>query len=618
MRMVTVTIDEKKFEVAEGTTVLRAAESAGIHIPTLCDHKSLAPYGGCRLCLVEVEGMRTLQPSCTLPVNPNMVVHTNTAKVKEAREFVLTLLFSERNHFCMYCQVSGGDCELQNSAYAEGMTHWPLQPGWTPFAIDASNPYFVLDNNRCILCRRCVRACGELVGNYTLGIEERGTNSLLIADLGTPLGDSTCISCGTCVQVCPTGALIDRQSAYLGRVKDSILTKSICTQFSVGCGIEVIHRDNRVNRIEGDWDSTVNAGLLCVKGRFEPVAETRERLVTPMVKKGDGLKAATYKDAVIAAAAGLKAGDLAALVAPSLSAETIYQFKKLFADGLKSDKAATLYGKCYTKFLGDFSAIAKKPYEASLVELANAECVITIGADLIDNHQVAGFLVRRAQPIGTHLIVVSDDESKIAEYADEIVAPKGDLVGALSKLKSSKNIEKSASICVVVGNMVPENLAKPVLDFVEDLRKAGKTINILSLKGMSNSYAAHLYQLDKAVDYKKVKAAFIVLGEEEPNKKLLKDLEGVPFVAVQAAYASPLTARADVVFPAPIWAEQDGTYINLEGKVQTSIKVINPPDGVQGYSEVLGALANAAGVKLDGDWSKGLSKNLLVTELLGA
>ena len=166
--MVKLTIDGRNIEVKEGTTVLEAAQQAGILIPTLCAHPELTPYGGCRLCLVEVEGARTLQPSCTLPASPNMVIHTDTQKVHDARKFILTLIFSERNHFCPYCQVSGGDCELQNAALNEGMTHWALQPNYQPFAMDASHPYFVLDNNRCILCRRCVRACGELVGNFTL------------------------------------------------------------------------------------------------------------------------------------------------------------------------------------------------------------------------------------------------------------------------------------------------------------------------------------------------------------------------------------------------------------------------------------------------------------------
>ena len=186
--MVNVTIDGKQIQVPEGTTVLRAAERAGIEIPTLCDHPQLTPYGGCRFAWSRWKARARFSHPARCRSPTIWLLKPIPEKVKEARKFVLTLIFSERNHFCLYCQVSGGDCELQNSAYAEGMTHWPLQPNYTPFPVDASHPYFVLDNNRCILCRRCVRACGELVGNFTLGFEERGANSYLVADLG-PLGE---------------------------------------------------------------------------------------------------------------------------------------------------------------------------------------------------------------------------------------------------------------------------------------------------------------------------------------------------------------------------------------------------------------------------------------------
>src|SRR5690606_10061380 len=141
------------------------------------------------------------QAACTIPVSNNMVIHTESEKVKKAREFALSLIFSERNHFCPYCQVSGGDCELQNAAYRLGMTHWPLQPNWQPFPVDASHPYIILEHNRCILCRRCIRACNELVGVNTLGVANRGARTFIIADFEVPLGESTCVSCGMCVQV---------------------------------------------------------------------------------------------------------------------------------------------------------------------------------------------------------------------------------------------------------------------------------------------------------------------------------------------------------------------------------------------------------------------------------
>ncbi|HQN05380.1 MAG TPA: 2Fe-2S iron-sulfur cluster-binding protein, partial [Anaerolineaceae bacterium] len=357
--MVNITINGTSYEVPEGYTVLKAATEKGIHIPTLCDHPELTPYGGCRLCLVEVDGFRTPQPSCTLPVSNNMVIRTDTPAIHESRKFVLSLIFSERNHFCPYCQVSGGDCELQNSAYDEGMTYWPIQPNWKNYPVDASHPYIILEHNRCILCRRCVRACGELVGNFTLGVEERGANSILMADLGVPLGESTCVSCGTCVQVCPTGALIDRWSAYRGREEESKSQKTICTACSVGCGIEVFTRHNNIVKIYGDWDSAINKGVICEKGRFLPMVEKRERVLTPIVKMDGKPKAATWQNALEAVAAKWSKGEVAALVSDRLPAETL----SLVSDLVGQDKVSVI------ESAGDATRGLKKPFEGKLADL---------------------------------------------------------------------------------------------------------------------------------------------------------------------------------------------------------------------------------------------------------
>jgi NADH dehydrogenase/NADH:ubiquinone oxidoreductase subunit G len=322
--MVHLTIDGKPIEVPEGTSVLKAAQAAGIDIPRLCDHPALKPFGSCRVCLVEVQGMRTLQPSCTLPVNPNMVVQTSTPAVNEARKFVLALIFSERNHFCPFCQMTGGDCELQNTALEQGMTHWPIAPAWKGFPVDASNPNILLDHNRCILCRRCVRACSDLVGMSTLGFEERGSQSMLTADLGIPLGESSCISCGTCVQVCPTGTLIDRKNAYQGRDATATPVDSICTGCGLGCGITLMVRDNRIIRVDGDWQSEVNGGILCKAGRFDVQDEQRYRVNKPMVRKDGKLVETSWDEALTAAAAGLKSNEVQAVVSARLSAEALY------------------------------------------------------------------------------------------------------------------------------------------------------------------------------------------------------------------------------------------------------------------------------------------------------
>ncbi len=595
--MVTLKIDGQEVAVPDGTTVLRAAQSVGVDIPTLCDHKELAPYGGCRMCLVEVEGARTLQPSCTLPASNNRVVLTNTPKVREARKFVLTLIFSERNHFCMYCPVSGGDCELQNSAYGEGMTHWPLQPNWQPFPMDASHEDFVLDNNRCILCRRCIRACGELVGNFTLGVEERGASTLVIADLGAPLGESTCISCGTCVQVCPTGALIDRAGVFQGREKDVAHVKTTCPGCSVGCGVEMIVRDNRLVRIEGDWDAPVNDGLLCQIGRFTPMKETRERLLTPLVRKDGALKAATWDEALGAIAdklkplAGQNGAGIAAVTSPRLTAEALHDFEQLFGAKLGSPMVTSLEPQAATPFT-----------PGMLDALKTADCVLVAGADLITQHQVAGFFIKRNLPKGAKLIVIdsADAGSGMTDIADKaLIAPKGaeaqTLAGIVTDPAIAKLIAGATKPVIVVGKSVYWDAAV----------KLATALNatLISVQGAANSMAAAMYKLDKPFEPKGRQAVYVALGDAQITPALAQQIEGAPFVAVQASYVSQVTAMADVVLPVEMWTEQEGHYLNLEGRWQEAHRGINAPVNVWSNEKVFEALAERVGATLDGNWN---------------
>ncbi len=621
--MVNLKIDGQEISVPEGTTVLRAAEAAGIAIPKLCDHKELTPYGGCRLCLVEVEGARTLQPSCTLPVSDKMVVWTNTPQVREARKFVLTLIFSERNHFCMYCPVSGGDCELQNSAYAEGMTHWPLPPNWQPYPVDASHKDFMLDNNRCILCRRCIRACGELVGNFTLGVEERGARTMVMADLGVPLGESTCISCGTCIQVCPTGALIDRASAYRGREKDSQKVTSVCAGCSVGCGIVMVTRDNNLLRVEGDWDAPVNAGLLCEVGRFRPLDDPGERILTPLVKKDGALKAATWEEAIALAAsklqplAGKNGAGVAVAASTRLTAEALCAVSELFGAKLGSAQLATIDGPTSAPV-----ASTQTESVGTLADLKDADCVVVVGADLVADHQVAGFLVKRSLPKGTRLIVVDAGENKLKPLADCAITPKKGaeqavIAAILAAIKGqpgdalSKESDVAADVVASAASIV--SAAKKVVVVAGPLKHlsgalselAGATgAKIVSIYGKANTRAAAAYKLDGAFDPKGKQAVFLSLGDDKPDQKLVQQIRGVPFVVVQAAYASQVTAAADVVFPVETWAEQEGHFVNVEGKAQQARRGLTPPDEVWSSVKVLQTLAQKMGYELTADWQK--------------
>ncbi len=596
-----LTIDGLPIEVPSGTTVLRAAEMHGIAIPKLCDFEHLKPYGGCRLCVVEVEGARTLQTSCTLPVSEGMVVRTDTPQVHEARRMVLAMLFSERNHFCMYCQVSGSDCDLQNAALDEDMTHWPMQPAWNAYPVDASHPYFVLDNNRCILCRRCVRACGDLVGNHTLGIQARGAEALLVADTGVPLGESSCIRCGTCVQVCPTGALMDRFSTYRGLLPQTEGVRSICVGCSVGCGVILRTRDNHLLRIESDWEAPVNRGLLCEDGRFQPLHRQQgERLGTPLVRSGEAQRAATWEEALRLLAGRLPAaeGRLAALISTRQPTESLAAFTRLFRDTLHA-QVVTSIEEGYATHPALEEALASGQ-RASLEDLRQADCVLVLGADLYHNHQVAGFFVRRNLPDAARLILCGAPDTPLSEQA-ALTLPSGedaDILRSLSAESGSPEIRQAAGmlgaarrVVFVIGRGFAGRASAGAIQAL--LEAAGRFgARLLPLYGKANSRAALNYNLQAPFETQNIQAACLFLGDDQPHPRLLERLEGIPFVVVQASHASELTARADVVLPAATWAEQSGHYINLEGRLQKAQAALQPPPGILSVQETLQRLTS--------------------------
>lgn len=645
--MVKITINEKQIEVPEGTTVLRAAEMAGIHIPRLCDHKELTPYGGCRLCIVDVEGARVPMASCTLPVNNGMVVRTETEAIKKSREFILSMLFSERNHFCPFCQVSGGDCELQNAAYHEEMTHWPIQPGWSNFAVDTTHPYFILDNNRCILCRRCVRACGEMVGNFTLSVAERGAASIIVADTDVPLGESTCIKCGTCVQVCPTGALIDRVSAYQGHDKNLEEIKSICSGCSVGCSTKIMVRDNRIVRIEGDWEGAVNHGLLCEHGRYDPVTESRQRITAPQIRKNGKLEPVSWDEAMSAVASKLmedKSG-IAAIASTRLSAETLTAFKELFVEKFQSKLVTSIEEGVPTEAVTRF-AQKNEAFEGKLDVLRNADTVMCIGANIHRSHMVAGFMFKRNLSKGTRLITV-DPETSDLDYMANIALktqPGSDLAlvrglqavivnenlgrAPLSLPDAGQLIEKAVSaagISLEELKQTAELLARsisPVILFgkgitaqrdetlIEELHRLAVLVGavdserhgLISIKGETNSLTATLLGLDTAFDLNGQKVVYAAVGDDYVSRSLVERVSKAPYLVVQASYESKLTEEADIILPVTIWAEQEGHYINLDGRVQASHKAITPPETVRENIAVLNEIAMRTNMTIKSDW----------------
>lgn len=275
-----ITIDGKSIDAPEGITVLDAAKMLDIPIPTLCHHPKLTPFGGCRLCLVEIKGIPRPVTSCTTPVSEGMEVSTSTPLIEDLRKTVLELILSDHPNDCMVCEKAG-DCTLQELAYFYGLRENRFEGERRRYTKRDGNPFIERDLEKCILCGRCVKVCDEVQGVGAIDFGYRGFNSKIC----TPFEkDLDCEFCGQCVSVCPTGALTGKQWAFKGRQKDVREIDTVCTFCGTGCNITLHVRRNEVVRVTSKED-TWNEGWLCVKGRFGyRFINSPDRLTKPLIR----------------------------------------------------------------------------------------------------------------------------------------------------------------------------------------------------------------------------------------------------------------------------------------------------------------------------------------------
>jgi formate dehydrogenase major subunit len=422
---VTVEVDGQAVTVPDGTSVMRAAALAGVKVPKLCATDTLKAFGSCRLCLVEIEGRKGYPASCTTTVAPGMKIRTQSPKLTQLRRGVVDLYVSDHPLECVGCPAEG-HCELQDMAAAVGITETSYGPGGVvhrPAKLDESNPYFTFNPELCIVCSRCVRACDETQGTLALTIQSRGFQSKVSASQNQPFLDSECVSCGACVEACPTAALTEKSIIGLGVAERAVNTT--CAYCGVGCGFKAELRgegaDVEVVRMVPDRDGKANHGHSCVKGRFAWGYATHEdRITKPMIRRSirDEWREVSWEEAIGYAASELqriqaKYGrySIGGITSSRCTNEETFLVQKLVRAAMGTNNVDTCARVCHSPTgYGLKNTLGESAGTQAFDSVMKADVVLIIGANPTEGHPVFASQLKRRLRQGAKLIIADPRE----------------------------------------------------------------------------------------------------------------------------------------------------------------------------------------------------------------
>ncbi|MFN8482006.1 MAG: molybdopterin-dependent oxidoreductase [Anaerolineae bacterium] len=463
--MISLTIDGRTLQVAPGTTVLEAALAHGIDIPRLCYHPELAPSGGCRLCLVEVEGRPNPQPSCGMLCAEGMLVHTHSERLTALRREIIDLFISDHPLRCVVCDKNGC-CDLQRYAYQYGIAESSFEVEYSRLLYQDDNPFFIRDHQYCILCSRCVRVCDEVVGANAIEIAGRGFASHVATPFDGPMVNSTCVFCGNCVQVCPTAALMPAMRVGKGREWEMGRVRTVCGYCGVGCALEYAVKDGSIVYAQGYPSAPVNGEFLCAKGRFGwDYANHPDRLTRPLVRRALldelGISAAAVGDgsAIPAAKAGKRglvlsdaadfvpvAWDSALDIVAARLADTVkadgpdavaglasarctneenYLFQKLMRATVGTNNVDHCARLCHASTVSGLGAsFGSGAMTNPIRDIRDADCILITGSNTAESHPVIGYEVVRAAKKGANVVMIDPRRVPLADHATLFLQPR--------------------------------------------------------------------------------------------------------------------------------------------------------------------------------------------------
>src|ERR1700741_3354335 len=430
--MVTLTIDGQSVTVPEGTSIMRAAMDADIQVPKLCATDMVDAFGSCRLCLVEIEGRAGTPASCTTPVAPGLVVHTQSDRLKKLRKGVMELYISDHPLDCLPC-AANGDCELQDMAGAVGLrdvrygyegenhvfakTNGVANAAWMPK--DESNPYFTYDPSKCIVCSRCVRACEEVQGTFALTISGRGFDSRVSPGMSEAFIGSECVSCGACVQACPTATLTEKSVIEIGQPEHSVVTT--CAYCGVGCAFKAEMRGEEVVRMVPWKDGKANRGHSCVKGRFAWGYTThKERILKPMIRSSisEPWREVSWEEAINYAASEFKRiqakygkNSVGGITSSRCTNEETFLVQKMIRAAFGNNNVDTCARVCHSPTgYGLKTTLGTSAGTQDFDSVNESDVVLVIGANPTDAHPVFASRMKKRLREGARLIIIDPRE----------------------------------------------------------------------------------------------------------------------------------------------------------------------------------------------------------------
>ncbi|WP_440696279.1 NADH-quinone oxidoreductase subunit NuoG [Candidatus Pelagibacter sp. HIMB109] len=582
-----VTVDGIEVEVESGSTVLQACEAAGKEIPRFCYHERLSIAGNCRMCLVEMEKSPKPVASCAMPVMDGQVIKTNTPMVKKAREGVMEFLLINHPLDCPICD-QGGECDLQDQAfnYGGGRSRYELNKR----SVDQKymGPLIKTHMNRCIHCTRCVRFSEEVAGVSEIGAINRGENMEITTFLENTIESEMS---GNVIDLCPVGALTSKPYSYEARPWELNKVETIDVMDAVGSNIRMDSKGWEVKRVLPRINDEINEEWISDKTRYACDGLLNNRIDTPFIKKDGEFKEASWKEALNFINQNLEnKKTFGGLVGQLVDLETSYAFKKLFKNVFNSE----LVDFRQKDILFDTSNTFNFKFNTTISKIDEADFILLVGANPRLEATIISSRIRKAVKSGCKVFSIGDpgDQHYKLKVIGNNISILDDLV--FGNISESKLFKEAKNPVIIIGESVLKSeISKNVISSVQTLLKDINKLDSFNILHQSASNVGSLILGLQTENLQKVYDADVLylLNADEVNI----DKKNNQFIIYQGSHGGENSRFADVILPSAAYSEKNGSFVNLEGRVQRSYKASYPPGFAKEDFEIFNDIAKGKG-----------------------